>query len=93
MFNPFFPLIFVLPVLFLQKETLQLIEFWIKSLIFFLEILRFSSFVICDPLKVIKKHKIFEKSYAKLSDKLKTKVKEALLLFDIDKFDKKLNNH
>ncbi len=42
---------------------------------------------------IIKKHKIFEKSYAKLSDKLKTKVKEALLLFDIDKFDKKLNNH
>lgn len=41
----------------------------------------------------ISKHKIFDKSFLKLSDKLKTKVKETLILFWEKPFDKKLNNH
>ena len=42
---------------------------------------------------IIKKHKLFEKSYSKLSDKLKIKVNETLILFSENHFDKKLNNH
>ncbi len=42
---------------------------------------------------IIKKHKLFDKSYSKLSEKLKIKVKETLILFGKNYFDKKLNNH
>ncbi len=42
---------------------------------------------------IIKKHKLFDKSFSKLSDKLKIKVKQVLILFNENKFDQKLNNH
>ena len=42
---------------------------------------------------IIKKHKLFDKSYSKLSDKLKIKVKQTLILFTQNKFEQKLNNH
>jgi mRNA-degrading endonuclease YafQ of YafQ-DinJ toxin-antitoxin module len=42
---------------------------------------------------IIKKHKFFDKSYSKLNDKIKWKVKEILMIFENDCFNKKLNNH
>ncbi|MDD5769919.1 MAG: type II toxin-antitoxin system mRNA interferase toxin, RelE/StbE family [Candidatus Gracilibacteria bacterium] len=42
---------------------------------------------------IIKKHKLFDKSYLKLSQKLKLKVNETLVLITKNHFDKKLNNH
>ncbi len=42
---------------------------------------------------IIKKHKLFDKSYSKLSKKLKIKVNETLILFNNDKFNQQLNNH
>ncbi len=42
---------------------------------------------------IIRKHKTFDKSYLKLSEKLKIKVKETLILFSENYYDKSLNNH
>jgi hypothetical protein len=42
---------------------------------------------------IIKKHKFFDKSYLKLSEKLKIKVNDTLILFSENYSDKKLNNH
>jgi len=42
---------------------------------------------------IIKKHKFFDKNYSKLSEKLKIKVNNALILFNKNYSDKSLNNH
>lgn len=41
----------------------------------------------------IKYHKIFKKQYKKLQPKIQQHIDKRLLLFELNKYDKQLNNH